>query len=93
MAERKEMDRDPVAKRRQAFQEAPMEKKRASEEYLKTIPDLRKGIYLRATTGESSPQEVIKANCQFCVGYEDLVSRIRECNVYICPCWIYRPHQ
>lgn len=78
---------------RQAPTEAPTEKIEASKAYSETIPVFSRDLYVRTIQKEVSPRLAIKANCQFCVGYEETVTRIRDCSVYKCPLWTYRPYQ
>lgn len=65
---------------------------RASE-YGKTIPIDYRGLYQSVMQGKASPRQVIKARCQQCVAYEQVVERVRECRSYICPNWLMRPYQ
>ncbi len=69
------------------------EQERVSEEYAETVPEFYKGTYLRAARRTASPRQAIKANCSFCVGYEEVRERVRSCRVLICPLWPYRPYQ
>lgn len=61
--------------------------------YALGIPANYRGLFLRAHSKMCSPRQIIKANCQFCVGYEDTVSRIRDCSVWKCPLISVRPYQ
>jgi hypothetical protein len=85
--------RPPSARRLDAYKNAPTEKIRASEEYLRTVPKLYRNLYLLASTGKASFPQAVKASCQMCMGYERAVPRIRDCSVHICPLWLYRPYQ
>lgn len=58
-----------------------------------SVPEMRRGLFLRAIRGEVSPLSAIKAKCQECCGYEELSSRIGGCTTYRCPLWAYRPNQ
>ena len=62
--------------------------KRAEE----ILPLYRPG-YLKAAAGMASPRAAIKAHCQMCMGWEDVVSGIRNCTGCACPLFAYRPFQ
>jgi hypothetical protein len=53
----------------------------------------RQGLYRKALLGQVSPRQAIKAKCQECVCWEEMVSRIGQCTVRSCPIWAYRPYQ
>ena len=57
------------------------------------LPDKARALWLKATGGECSPRQAIKAKCQQCVGYEDTVQRVRDCTTSKCPLWTFRPYQ
>lgn len=65
----------------------------SAKAFLETIPKNCQGLYERVMKGEASPRQAIKANCQYCVGYELAVERIRNCGISKCPSWPYRPYQ
>ena len=65
----------------------------AAVAFSRNIPPAFRNAYLKAVTGRATPRSVIKANCQFCVGYESVSQRIRECGSTKCPAWLYRPYQ
>jgi len=48
--------------------------------------------YLRAMRGRSMAAG-IKANCQHCMGWEDLRAGIRHCTDPACPLYPYRPYR
>lgn len=58
-----------------------------------TIPKLFRPIYERAMTGKASPRDAIKAKCQECCGWEDVIERVGNCTIKRCPLWLYRPYQ
>lgn len=57
------------------------------------VPVKVRGIFDRSWAGAASPRTAIKAKCQECTGYEDMVQRIGQCTAYKCPLWAYRPFQ
>lgn len=70
--------------------------KRLREEALGIImtrPKNCQGIAVKAFNGDASPRGAIKAMCQQCMGYEDIIKSIRDCKSMICPLWQYRPYQ
>lgn len=77
---------------RAAPQERSCEEKQAIAECAAKVPPMWRGGFIAAATGQASPRRAIRAMCQSCVGYEDVVRRVRECNVLTCPLWPYRPH-
>lgn len=60
---------------------------------LSNMGDNYQGLYKKVTSGEAGYAGAVKAKCQECMNYEDAVQRIRECSVYGCPLWHYRPYQ
>lgn len=72
---------------------APAEFKERIKAHAETIPLTSRSLYLKCTESAVSPRQAIKAKCQSCTGYEDRVDRIRNCTVYRCPIWTYRPYQ
>lgn len=47
---------------------------------------------LRATFRIASMRAAIKAKCEECVGYEDVVKRVGGCTSHGCPLLAYRPY-
>jgi len=65
----------------------------AAARYSESIPIKFRNLYLKAVAGKASPRQTIKAKCQECVGYEEVVSRVRNCSSLICPNYAFRPYQ
>jgi hypothetical protein len=65
---------------------------KAIEQELKTVPESRRNLVEKAYAGKASARSAIKAKCMHCVGYEETVVRIKECTVFRCPLWNYRPY-
>lgn len=65
----------------------------ASQTFAEQVPEARRALFLKARRGEASPRQAIKAHCQQCVGYENTVLNIRECDSKTCPLWMYRPYR
>jgi hypothetical protein len=63
------------------------------EPNLESIPTRYRSLYLAAFRAECSPRQALKAKCQSCVGWEQAPDRIRECAVFACPIWSFRPYQ
>lgn len=59
----------------------------------KDISDLNKNRYLSAWEDKRSFRKAINAKCVECMGFEDVVRRIKECNIIICPLHHLRPFQ
>lgn len=57
------------------------------------IPEKFKYQYLKAVTGNSSPQSAIKQKCMDCVCWENYITEIGNCTVKTCPLWHHRPYQ
>lgn len=57
------------------------------------IPESARKTFERSVLGEGSPRQAIKAHCQTCMGYDDMVAGIRDCAARLCPLWAYRPYQ
>jgi hypothetical protein len=60
---------------------------------LKGVPHNWRARYRRILEGERSPTTAIRVKCAECVGFEDVVSRVRECQTERCPLWAFRPFQ
>lgn len=60
---------------------------------LPLIPPSYRQKYQKAVLGEAGRKDAISAMCQRCMGYENAVSRIRECQILSCPLHPYRPYQ
>jgi len=75
-------------------QKMPEARKKAGKEYAKkNVPSNCRGLYQRTLTGKAAPAGAIKAHCQHCFGYTNVVEEIRGCSSKICPLWNYRPYQ
>ena len=68
------------------------QQKEANDYCNRVVPMRYKNLYCIVTSGKGTPMQRQKARCSQCVGYETTINRIRECNVYICPDWPYRPY-
>ena len=64
----------------------------AVEDRLSQIPKTCIKTYLTAMRGRSLAAAV-KANCQYCMGWEDYRTGIRNCTDPACPLFCYRPYQ
>ena len=62
-----------------------------AEKYIKTIPEMSRGIISRALAGTSSPRQAIKAKCLACCNCDR--SEVHHCRVFTCPLHAYRPFQ
>lgn len=60
--------------------------------YLQSIPSMFVETQARAMSG-ASQKDAIKAKCQECCGFEDVMVRVGECGCLKCPLWPYRPYQ
>jgi len=58
---------------------------------LETIPIKYRGTYEKALRGKASPRRAIRAKCFECNGFENPAVRTKECAVFGCPLWAYRP--
>lgn len=65
-----------------------LERKRVGD-----CPDLRKKLLRRAILGTCSPRSAIKAFCQSCVGYEDIVESVGKCAATACALHAFRPYR
>lgn len=61
--------------------------------YADQVPVMSRAVTLRAYEASASPRDAIRAKCAECVGYEETLTRVRECTAYRCPLWSYRPYQ
>lgn len=68
-------------------------KDRNFDRYLAGVPNQFRRAWLEAYCGDRSPTNAIGAKCRDCVGYEDTVSRIKDCTTKHCALWEYRPYQ
>lgn len=60
------------------------------DEYLKTVPEMRRPLIERALTGKArSPREAIKAKCFDCSGYS--TTEAKNCKVWSCPLYPINP--
>lgn len=57
------------------------------------IPIRYRTAWARAVTGSASPRQAIKAKCQDCCGWEEVIESVKNCAVKTCPVWYYRPYQ
>jgi hypothetical protein len=65
----------------------------APRDQCERVPSKYRPLYLRAVAGAASPRQAIKAKCQECCGWEDLVIRVGDCTARTCPLWPLRPYQ
>ena len=63
-----------------------------AEDRLSQMPKACRNTYRKAMAGESFAA-CIKAQCQECVGYEDMANGIRNCTAPACPLYAKRPYQ
>ena len=64
----------------------------AQDTYLSRIPISYRSAFKKALKRQSRAS-AMKAQCQQCVGYQDVANSIRGCQSFICPLWAYRPYQ
>jgi hypothetical protein len=57
------------------------------------VPPAYRSLFLKSLTGEVSPRQAIRAMCQRCNAYEDVINRTRTCSVIGCPLRPHRPYQ
>lgn len=62
-------------------------------EHLGTLSGHVQKLAEKAYKKECSARMAIKAKCQECVGYEEMIKTIRDCTVWRCPLHRYRPYQ
>jgi ribosomal protein L33 len=68
------------------------EQKLEIERFCKTIPLLWRETYRRTLLDPRGKAMRIKLKCQECVGFENVASRVRTCQVITCANWIVRPY-
>ena len=51
---------------------------------LEQVPNTYKPLFLKALVGDASPRQAIRAMCQRCNGYEDVIERTKNCKVLGC---------
>lgn len=51
----------------------------------------KEAIFTKTLNGKASPRLAIKAKCLDCASFT--VAEIRDCQVFGCPLWRYRPYQ
>lgn len=59
----------------------------------KYVPKRWRGSFESAHAQDLPPRGAIKAKCQSCVGFDDVIDRVRGCTAFKCPLWCYRPYQ
>lgn len=57
------------------------------------IPSRYQYSWLKCVTGNHSARKCIKAKCEECVGYEQVIERVANCSAESCPLFIHRPYQ
>lgn len=62
-------------------------------DYIDKVPTNFRALFKKCLTKEIGKAPALKAKCQECVGYEETISRIRDCPTWRCPLWRYRPYQ
>jgi hypothetical protein len=62
-------------------------------EYSKRIPITYKRLWGNVRKKSAAPRLAIKAQCQQCVGYENVRTSIKDCDSTACPLFAYRPYQ
>lgn len=61
--------------------------------FIEMMPEAVKSTYLKARLKRASAKSLAKAQCQNCVGYEDMKNQIGGCRTYTCALYAYRPYQ
>jgi hypothetical protein len=56
-------------------------------------PALYQDRLVKACLGVASPKVAIRAQCEQCVGWEEVKTRVGQCNVRACALWHFRPYQ
>ena len=56
------------------------------------MPEVCRLTYLAGRKGDS-PSSAIKAFCQMCIGWENMVDNIQNCSDPACPLYPYRPYR
>jgi hypothetical protein len=59
--------------------------------HVEGVSEFDKKRYLAAWEDRNSKTKAIKAKCTECMGFEDVIKRVRECNIVICPLHGVRP--
>lgn len=67
--------------------------RKAALDYANKISPRYRGNYLRAVEGTASPRSAIKAHCYECIGHQNVVAAISDCQGYRCALYAYRPYQ
>jgi len=67
--------------------------KHAMETIAKRVDPICKETIDKLLKNSKSVNLVIRANCQQCVGYQNVVEKIRFCRKSECSAWIVRPYQ
>ena len=65
--------------------------KKARIEHLKQMPQLYRPLYLRALGLQNS--QLVKAQCQACIGYEAVKDGVLDCRGFSCPLYFQRPYK
>lgn len=60
---------------------------------VETCPVRYRPLLAQTLVGDANKTEAIKAQCQQCVGWEEVMDRVRECNSRACGLWHHRPYQ
>jgi len=66
-------------------------KRKQVRDRVENIPESRIRAYLKATLGNGSPSNAIKAHCMECVGWN--TNEIKECTCYGCALYEFRPYK
>jgi hypothetical protein len=57
------------------------------------VPVNCQAVLTKAYTREATMRQAVKAKCQECMGWEDVVASVRNCSSPTCPLLGYRPYQ
>lgn len=57
------------------------------------IPPAYRGRAIRVLAGKLGNKARIRANCEQCVGWEDVSRAVGQCKVHACMFWDVRPYQ
>lgn len=60
------------------------------DEYCRKLPQIYQATYRKAMEGNSR-QAAIYSKCLECMNWQR--EEVRNCNIYHCPLWPYRPYQ
>jgi hypothetical protein len=63
------------------------------ERVLKTVPMLFRSRFEKHLKGGLGRAQSMNLKCAECVGFEDVVQRVKNCATWKCPLWNYRPYQ